>query len=299
MIKKLEELTNSAVLKGKKRLVVAYANDVHTIEAVHKAVELGLVSATLIGDRSIIEHICQEHGINSNSFAIIQEETDTKCVSRAITMINAGEVDLLMKGLVSTDKYMKGILAKEGGLVAGKGVLSHVTVLELPVYHKLLIITDVAVIPAPDITQKAALVRYVIQVAHSLGNVAPKVALIAPTEQVLPKIESCADAAILAKMADRGQLTGGTVDGPLSLDVALDKETAQIKKVSSPVAGDADCLVFPNIESANVFFKTATKLCHAELAAFVIGAKVPCILTSRGDTMRSKLYSIALAALSA
>ena len=184
-------------------------------------------------------------------------------------------------------------------MVPPKSTLSHVTVLEMEAYHKLLTVTDVAVIPHPDLDQKVALTRYVTKVAQSLGIKTPKVALIAPTEQMLPKMEACVDAAIISKMADRKQITGAIIDGPLALDVAIDKETADIKKLTSPVDGDADCLVFPNIESANVFFKTSTKLLHAKLAAMVMGAKVPCVLTSRGDTKESKLYSIALAALTA
>lgn len=298
MITKLNQLIDAVKAKGKKRLVAAYAQDSHTIGAVAGAVKLGIIDATLIGDIPQIEKVCTELGVDISIFKLVQECSDVSCVKKAVDMINAGEADILMKGLVSTDKYMRGILAKEGGLVSG-GVLSHVTVLEIPVYHKLLVVSDVAVIPAPDISQKIALTKYVVSTAKILGIDTPKVAMIAPTEQMLPKIASCVDAAIISKMGDRGQIPGAIVDGPLALDVALDKETAEIKKLVSPVAGDADCLVFPNIESANVFFKSATKLMKSQLAAMVVGAKVPCVLTSRGDTEESKLYSIALAALSA
>lgn len=297
MISKLEQIIEAAQKNGRKRLVAAYANDAHTIEAVADAVNLGVVDATLIGDIDTMKRVCSEVGVDSGIFTLVQENDDTKCVLHAVKMINNGKADILMKGLVSTDKYMRGILQKEGGLVPPRGVLSHVTVLDIPVLDRLLIISDVAVIPAPDIDQKIALTRYVINIAHALGNPNPKVAIIAPTEQVLHKMQSCSEAAIISKMADRKQITGAVVDGPLALDVALDKDTAIIKKLESPVAGVADCLVFPNIESANVFFKTSTKLLNAQLAAMVVGARVPCVLTSRGDTKQSKLYSIALAAL--
>lgn len=297
MIEKLDQLVEAAKLKGKKRLAVAYANDAHTICAVNNAVECGIVEATLFGSRKLIDAVCNEHGIDSSRFKIMECESDVECVKGAVSCINQGDADILMKGVVSTDKYMRGILAKEGGLVAPKAVLSHVTIVELPTYHKLITITDVAVIPAPDLDQKIALTRYVISIAHSLGIKTPKVALIAPTEQMLPKLPSCVDAAIISKMADRGQITGAVVDGPLALDVAMDKETAQIKKLESKVDADADCLVFPNIEAANAFFKCCTKFCKSELAAIVVGAKVPCVLTSRGDSEKSKLYSIALAVL--
>jgi phosphate butyryltransferase len=205
-----------------------------------------------------------------------------------------------MKGLVSTDKYMRGILNKEAGLFPPKGTLSHVAVIELPQYHKLLCMSDPAVIPAPDFKQKTTLIKYLSQTANALGIECPKIACIAPSEQLLPSVLSSTEAAILAKMGDRGQLGNVIVDGPLSLDVALFKEVAAEKKVKgSAVAGDADCLLFPNIESANVFFKSATHLGNSEMAAMVVGTKVPCVLTSRGDSALTKLYSIALACLSA
>jgi phosphate butyryltransferase len=202
-----------------------------------------------------------------------------------------------MKGLVTSDKYMRAILDKEKGLMSGpKAILSHVAVVETPRYPKLLIVSDVAIIPAPDLTQKIAMTNYLIQTAHSLQIDNPKVALLAATEQMMPGMQACVDAAIISKMADRGQIKGAVVDGPLAMDVCIDKESCEIKKLKSPVAGDADCILFPNIESANVFFKTNTKLCGGELGAVVFGAKVPCILTSRGDSEITKLYSIALAA---
>lgn len=299
MITKLDQLVSEVQKRDKKRMVVAYAEDAHTLMAVNDAVNLGIVDAILVGNRSNIKAVAQKEGIDLSKFVIQEEQTDVACVSRAVAMVNAGEADILMKGLVSTDKYMRGILNKERGLVPAKSTLSHVAVLEIPAYHKLLIISDVAVLPAPDLNQKLALVRYVGAVAKSIGIETPKIAIITPTEQVLPNIPSCFDAAIIAQMGQRGQLPGFIVDGPLALDVAIDPETVKIKKLNSPVGGDADCLVFPNLEAANVFFKAATKLMNAKLAAMVVGAKVPCVLTSRGDSEQSKLYSIALAALSA
>ncbi|CDN31663.1 Phosphate butyryltransferase [Mucinivorans hirudinis] len=257
------------------------------------------MDAILIGNRKNIAKVAAEEGIDLADFIIQEEADDVACVNRAVKMINAGEADILMKGLVSTDKYMRGILQKDGGLVPAKATLSHITVLELPMYHKLLIVTDVAVLPAPDLSQKIQLTKNVISCANTLGIKNPKIALITPTEQMLPGIPSCVDAAIISKMAERGQIPGAIIDGPLALDVAIDPETVKIKKLHSPVGGDADGLVFPNLEAANVFFKSATKLCGAKLAAIVVGAKAPCVLTSRGDSEESKLYSIALASLSA
>ena len=260
---------------------------------------MGIVDATLVGDPEEIQRVCMALEINPAKFTLVAGGSDVACVSLAVKMVNDGEADVLMKGLVSTDKYMRGILNKECGLLPPKGVLSHVTVFELPMYHKLLVVSDVAVIPYPDLSQKTAIVRYLTATAKVLGVERPKIAAIAPSEQLLASVQSSVEAAVLAKMADRGQLGDVVLDGPLALDVALFEEVARTKRLSSPVAGDADCLLMPNLDAANVFFKSANHLCNASLAAMVAGTKAPCVLTSRGDSAESKLYSIALAALSA
>ena len=266
----------------------------------HEAFREELVIPTIYGDRNVIKQICDAEGIDISDFTIVNETNDVACVAMAVRAVSSGEADVLMKGLVSTDKYMRGILNKDAGLFPPKGTLSHVAVVELRGYDKLLCISDAAVIPAPDFKQKTQLIKYLAQTAKVLGVSTPKVACIAPSEQLLPSVPSSTEGAILAKMGDRGQLGNVTVDGPLSLDVALYKEVAEEKKVKgSSVAGDADCLLFPNIESANVFFKSATHFGQAEIAAMVVGTKVPCVLTSRGDTPLTKLYSIALACLAA
>jgi len=164
-------------------------------------------------------------------------------------------------------------------------------------YHKLLIFGDVAIIPLPDLNQKVAITNYLIKTAHFLGIENPKVGIQAASEQTLPKIPSCAEGAIIAKMAQRGQIKGAIVEGPLGLDLIIDKESAEIKGIKSEVCGDADCILFPNIEAGNTFYKTIVKLLKSNLCAIVMGAKVPCVLTSRGDSEQSKLYSIALAAM--
>ena len=299
MIKSFEEIYAKVAAMPKKRLVAAWAVDDHTIGAAAMAVQKGLIDATLVGNQEMIKKVCADEKIDMSIFRIVDIADETKAVATAVELINAGEGDILMKGLCSTDKYMRAILNKEKGLLPPKAVLSHVTVVSAPTYPKLLVVGDVAVIPAPDFNQKVAITNYVIKVAHSLGIEKPKVAILAATEQMLQGMPACVEAAMIAKMADRGQIKGAHVDGPLALDVAIDKESADIKKLSGAVAGDADGIVFPNIESGNVFFKTVTKLAKGELAAMVMGAKVPCVLTSRGDSTKSKLNSIALAALSA
>ena len=236
-IRKIDDIYE--LLKGhaqKKRLVVAYANDSHSIEAVNKAVEMGLVEATLCGDTEVIRQVCAEHGFDASRFTLVHEPVDTKAAALAVKMVREKEADFIMKGLVSTDKYMRAILNKDCGLLPPKATLSHVVVMECPNYHKLIVFSDAAIIPAPDFGQKVQIVKYVTQIANALGVERPKVAMVSATEQVLPKVVSTTDAAIIAKMGERGQLGNIDIDGPLALDVAIDKEAAEIKKIKSPVA---------------------------------------------------------------
>jgi phosphotransacetylase len=298
-ITKLEQMFDLLKSKPKKRISVAFANDAHTIEAVYAAVERGIVDATLTGDEAFIKKTCLEHHMDAGKFEILNEPNEAKAATLAVQLINDGKASLLMKGSLSTDKYMRAILNKVTGITNEGSVLSHVSVMEFPSYHKLLTIADVAIIPQPDLKQKIKMTDYLVAVSKAIGVEKPKVAVIAATEQMLAGMPACVDGAILAKMSDRGQIQGCIVDGPLSLDAAIDMESVQIKKVTGPVAGDADCLLFPNIEAGNVFFKGGTKLAGAELAAYVAGARVPCVLTSRGDSALTKTYSIALAALMA
>lgn len=300
MITNLEQIIDAVKSKEKKRLIAAYANDSHTIGAINMAVEKGIVEATLVGDIETIKKVCKEEKIDVNKFQLVQEADEQKAANLAVKLINEGLGNMLMKGLVSTDKYMRAILNKEAGLMPNaKATLSHIGVMEAKNYHKLMVCSDMAIIPAPDLKQKLAIVGFCVNVAKALGISTPKVAMIAATEQVSAGMPACVEAAIIAKMGDRGQIKGAVIDGPLAVDVAIDKEAAKIKKLTGEVAGDADCLVFPNIEAGNAFYKACTKLAGSELAAMVVGAKVPCILSSRGDSEMTKLYSIALAALTA
>ena len=290
-----------AELKAKnisKRMVAAWAVDEHTIEATAKAVDLGIVTVTLTGDADIIENVCKDNDIDIEKFTIVDIKDELKAVAEAVRMVHDGEGDLLMKGLCSTDKFLRAILNKETGLLPPKGLLSHVGVIENPLYHKLIFITDMAVIPQPDFRQKVKLAGFVTSVARSFGIAKPKIAFVAASEQMLDSMPACIEAAMLAKMCDRGQIKGCIGDGPLALDVAIDKESVEIKKLVSPVAGDADCLLFPNIESANVFWKTNSKLSEGvRQAGMLVGTKVPCVLASRADTVDTKLNSIAEAVM--
>lgn len=296
-ITKLEQMYD--VLRGaeKKKLVAVWANDSHTIEAVSEAIDLGIVEGTLVGDILEIEKVCNTLSIDISKFKIVDCKSDNQAGDLAVKLVIDGEGDILMKGLLSTDKYMRAILNKEAGLLPPKAVLSHVTVIENAHYHKLLVVGDVAIIPEPDLKQKIAIANYLIHTAKALGMEKPKLSLISASEQVLPTVQSSVDACIISKMSDRGQIKGAVIDGPLSLDASIDAEAAKTKGIYSPVAGDADCLLFPNLDAGNVFYKMNSKMSEAEMGAFVAGAKVPCVLSSRGDTTKTKLNSIALCAM--
>lgn len=296
-IRKLEELLESAKKNKRTSLVVVNANDYHSITAAYQAVNLGIVNAVLVGDKDKIYPILQKEQMDSSAFRIIHQPDERLAATVAVTMIRRGEGDVLMKGLISSDKFIKAILDKEKGLLSDGNVLSHVTAIANPQHYKLLIASDVAVLPTPDFAQKIQQINYLVQTSRALGIDQPKIAVIAPSEQVLLMLESSKDAAILSKMNERGQITGCFVDGPMALDVAIDRESAELKEVKGPVAGDADCLLFPDLDAGNVFYKTNMKLANAESAAVLVGASVPVVLSSRSDSGLTKLYSIALASL--
>ncbi len=300
MFTKFEEIFAELRSRGsKKRMVAAWGVDSHTIAAASKAIDLGLADVTLVGDENLIAAACREEGVDMTKFTIVHNHAELPSVAQAVQMIRDGEGDFLMKGLCSTDKFLRAVLNKETGLLPPKGTLTHCTTLEIPSYHKLLFVGDVAVIPAPDIKQKQIIMQCLIATAQAVGVQKPKVAIIAATEQVLGSQPATIDAAMLAKMADRGQIKGCIADGPLALDVAIDRESVEIKGLVSSVAGDADCLLFPNIESGNVFYKANSKLVPGvKQSGILLGAKVPCVLSSRADSIDTKLNSIAIAAMS-
>ena len=300
MFTKFEEIFAELQNRGaRKRMIAAWGVDSHTIAAAGKAVDLGLVDVTLVGDENMIAEACKEEGIDVAKFTIVHNPSELPAVAQAVNMIREGQGDFLMKGLCSTDKFLRAILNKETGLLPPKGTLTHCAVLENPNYHKLLFVGDMAVIPAPDFKQKQIIMGHLVNTAHAVGIAKPKVAIIAATEQMLAGMPACVEAAMLAKMVDRGQIKGCIADGPLALDVAVSQEAVEIKGLHSEVAGDADCLLFPNIESANVFYKTNSMLAKdVKQAGMMVGAKVPCVLSSRADSIDTKLNSIALAAMS-
>ncbi len=296
-LERLADLFEFTKALEKRTLIAVNAIDSHSLEAISEAVELEIVSAIVTGNEPEIRQQCKMAHLNPEKFRIIHAETEEDAARLAVELARKISGSLLMKGLINTDKYLKAILNKETGLLPAGGVLSHVSVIDNPNYHKLLLVSDVAIIPYPNVLQKIAMTHYLKKMAMDLGIAKPKIALITPTEQVLPSLVSCTDAVEVMKAAENGQFEPAIVYGPMALDVAVDPESARIKSITSEVAGDADCLLFPNIDAGNVFYKTNTKLCNADQAAVVMGANVPVVLSSRGDSIRTKLNSIALAAL--
>lgn len=296
-LERLADLFEYTKSSSQKTLIAVNAVDSHSLEAISDAVKLGIVSAIVTGDKKEILKQCEMAHIDDNLFQIIDAGSEEEAANLAVGQVLKYPESILMKGLISSDKFLKAILNKEVGLLPQGGVLSHVSVIDNPNYHKLLIVSDVAIIPYPSIAQKIVMIGYLKQMAIDLGISIPKIAIIAPTEQVLPNLVSCTDAAEIMISAEQGLFEPAIVFGPMALDVAIDVESAQIKNITSVVAGDADCLLFPNIDAGNVFYKSNTKLCGADQAAVVMGARVPVVLSSRGDSIATKLNSIALASL--
>jgi phosphate butyryltransferase len=296
-IRHLSEIVDACKVRPKHTLSVAYGEDPHTIGAIARAVKENMIDAVITGSKERIEEVARDKGIDPSIFTIIDIPDEVSATKEAVRLVRSGKAHFLMKGLCGTSTYMKAILNKEEGLMEEGTLLSHVGVLEISTYPKLIIVSDVAVLLAPTLKEKIKMLEYCTEIAHKLGIETPKAAIMCAVEKVNLKMQATLDAAILSKMADRGQIKGVTVDGPLALDVAVSKECAEIKHLKSDVAGDADIFILPNIETANVFYKTLTQLINGVLAAIVTGATCPCVLTSRGDTDESKFYSIALAAL--
>ncbi len=293
--KLFELVKNNAV----RRLVLANGVDNSSLEAVSKAVNLGLVSVCITGDETKIADGCSTHGLLPGDYAVYHADNAELAVLKAVELVHSGKADLIMKGLVNTDTFMRAILDKHNGLLPKGALLSHVSMIVNPQYHKPLFVSDVAIIPLPTLEQKAIMLSYLIKVAQSFGIERPKVAFIAASEKVIEKMTACTDAALLKEMWVNGDFPSSVCEGPMAFDLAVDKEAAAIKNYTSPVAGEADCLLFPNIETGNVFYKLNTRWCKAEAAAIVMGTEVPVVLSSRGDTMQTKLNSIAFAAITA
>ena len=295
-MRKLSEIETLVKSKKNCRMAVAYGQDEDTILAVKRAVEEKIVDAIMIGDEKVIRDLCAKLKVDPGLFEIINEPDEKKCGDKAVRLIIDGKAQILMKGLIATPYYLKPILNKEYNLVGKDGVLSHTAILEVPTYDKLLLVSDVAMIPYPDLNQKVQMINYNVKIAAKLGIENPKVAILTANEKVSDKMPCTLEAAVISKMAERKQIKGAIVDGPLALDVAISRHALEVKGLKSVVEGYADILIMPNIEAGNIFYKATTILAKGMLAAVVTGAPFPAILTSRADDDDSKYYSIVLAA---
>lgn len=286
-------------LGTKTRIAVAAAEDPNTITSIARAVSEGFAEAILLGAKERIEQVCALADIDPAGFQIIDPSPDGDVSREAVRLVRSGEADVLMKGLVGTDKFLKAVLNKEKGLLPPKAVMSYVCALELPKYQKLLFISDTAVLPCPDLEQKVAMLNYSVAMARRFGIEKPKVALISATEKVNAGLPNTSDHALIAKMAERGQIKNCVVDGPLDVFLACDPAAGEIKGVNTPIAGEADILIFPSLETANAFYKGLMLFAEGELAGLIQGTLKPVVVMSRSESAASKYYSVALSCLMA
>ena len=293
---RLKDLIETVKGEPKKSMAVAVGQDPDTILAVARAVKENVVKAILIGDENEICRVAKERSIDSSLFEIIPISDPVSATVEAVKLVREKKANMLMKGLVKTTTYMKAVLDKDYGLLPKGGLLSHVAIIEVSSYKKLIIVADAAIIPTPDLEQKRQILQYAIEVANAIGIKMPKASLVSATETISFKVQSSVDAAVITAMAQRKQIKGAIVDGPLALDVSLSSKHCAIKELISPINGEADILIFPNIETANTFYKCTTLLADGRTASLVVGTTAPVILTSRADDDDSKFYSIVLAA---
>ena len=282
--------------KSLKKLVLAAGEDIYALRAVIKANLKGYIEAALVGDKSIIEDIAQKDGLELQGIEIIHEANQIKAVEQAVRLVHEGGAQILMKGASSTSILLKAVLNKEWGLRKGS-LLSHLSVFELSRYHKLLGITDVAINIAPGVNEKMEIIKNAVGFMQSIGISKPKVALIAAVEKVYNSMPATIEAAEIVRRYQADELVNCLVDGPFALDIAISSESALHKGVQSPVAGDADLLLMPQIESGNILYKSLSLFSDSKIAAVVLGASAPIVLTSRADSEESKLNSIMLAAV--
>lgn len=296
MLKTFDEVLEKAKDYGPKKMAVAVAQAEDVLKAVEAARKEGLTNSILVGDKKEIIRIANEMGIDPGNYEIIDKTDKTEAARCAVELVRNKKASILMKGMLGTARILKAILDKEIGLRTNR-MLSHVYTLQIKGYDRLLTMTDGAMSISPDLKQKAQIIQNAIYYAHSMGIEKPKVAAVAALELVNPDMPATIDAACLAKMSERGQIVGGIVDGPLGFDNAISKEAAKHKGVESPVSGEVDIVLVPNIESGNIFAKGLVYLANAVPAGLLLGAKAPVVLVSRSDSAQSKLYSIALGVL--
>ncbi|QZE15657.1 hypothetical protein K4L44_07440 [Halosquirtibacter laminarini] len=291
----LDTLVDVAKKGTKRRLVIMHGMDHHTLNAAYVAQQNGVCDVLLTGSQDKIEEICKEEGYDLKAFTIYNTTSLEESIAKSVVLLKEKEADFVMKGSLTTDQYMRAILAKDAELFNRGSVLSHVCAISIPSFDRLLIASDVAIIPQPTIEHKIQMVNYQKEIFQRIGIENPCIGIITPSEVVSKKVISSTDAVEVKKHFEEAKDV--IVEGPISLDLALDMEAVEEKGYKSRAGGKCNGLVFANLESGNVFYKSATKLMGADTAAIVMGANIPVVLTSRGDSVQCKINSIALGAI--
>lgn len=279
----------------KKRMVIAAAGEEHTLQAALHARKEGIVTPVLVGDKLEINRILNDLNETVSDEDIYDVSDVKEAAEKAVELVREGQGDFLMKGFLDTSVILKAVVNKEKGLGKG-GVMSHFTMFEVPNYHKILVAVDGGMVTYPTLEQKKCIIENTVGALRSYGYENPKVAVLSCVEKVNPKMPETVEADALAKMNEKGEITGCVVAGPISYDCAMSNDVAKLKKFYSPVAGDADILVAPNIHAGNIMGKMLTITCGAKMAGFIVGAKCPIVLTSRGSSAEEKYLSIVMSA---
>lgn len=291
-----------ALVKGHaepRRMAVAVAADAHTLEAALAARKEGLVSPVLVGDKAKILNILEKMGESVPDADIYDEPDEVAACEKAVALVREGAASFLMKGKVDTKVILKAVVNREHGLGVPGAIMSHVTLFEVPAYHKLLAPVDGGMVTYPTLEQKKGIIENTVAALHALGYDCPKVGILACAEKVNPKMPETLDAQALAEMNKKGEITGCIVDGPISFDCAIDRSIADFKGYESPIAGDCDVLLAPNIHAGNIMGKMLVCFSGAKMAGYIAGARCPIVLTSRGSSAEEKRMSIILAAAAA
>jgi len=278
------------------RAAVVYPSDEAALAAAVEAAGAGLIEPVLVGPPGLIAEIAARHGLNIAAFRVVEAADDHEAAARAVELVRKGEAEMLIKGALHTDVLLHEVVQRETGLRTERR-LSHAFIMDVPTYYKPLVLTDCAINIYPTLEDKISICQNAIDLVHTLGVALPKVAVLSAVETVNPKITATLEASALCKMADRGQITGGLVDGPLAMDNAISKTAAEVKHIRSEVAGDADVLLVPDLEAGNMLAKQLTFMANADAAGIVLGARVPVVLTSRSDNVQTRLASCAVGLL--
>lgn len=294
--KKYEQLLAAVRALPALPTAVVHPCDEPSLKGLAEAAALGLIAPVLVGPSARIKALAQKSGVDISAFEIVDAPHSHASAAEAVRLVRAGRVECLMKGSLHSDELLGAVVAREDGLRTARRI-SHCFVIDVPAHREILIVSDAAVNIAPTLADKVDIVQNAIDLALALGIPEVRVAILSALETVNPKVPSTIEAAALCKMADRGQITGGILDGPLALDNAINLQAAEIKHINSPVAGRANVLIVPDMESGNILTKSLTFLAGAAAAGIVLGARVPIVLTSRADPVTSRLASCAVAVL--